>query len=51
MNPPRIFIGIGDQKAATGWIFKCLDEHPDYSRRKNLRNLGKQLLLNCYETY
>lgn len=23
------FIGIGDQKAATSWIFQCLAEHPD----------------------
>jgi len=27
---PKVnFIGIGAQKAATTWIFKCLEEHPD----------------------
>ena len=23
------FIGIGDQKSATSWLFQCLSEHPD----------------------
>jgi hypothetical protein len=25
------FLGVGAQKAATSWIFKCLTEHPDIS--------------------
>jgi hypothetical protein len=29
-NAPQVdFIGIGDNKAATTWIMKCLAEHPD----------------------
>ena len=23
------YIGIGAMKAATGWIFKCIELHPD----------------------
>jgi len=36
MNKPNLyFLGIGAQKAATSWIFKCLQEHPEISMPKN----------------
>ncbi len=32
------FIGIGTMKSASGWIFKCLREHPEVSN-KNIKEL------------
>ena len=32
------FIGIGTMKSASGWIFKCLREHPEISN-KNIKEL------------
>lgn len=35
-HKPQInFIGIGDQKSATTWIFECLKEHPNVCGFKN----------------
>lgn len=34
-KPNLFFLGIGAQKAATSWIFKCLQEHPEISMPKN----------------
>lgn len=34
------FIGVGDQKAASTWIYQCLSEHPEIDTAKT-----KELLI------
>ena len=50
--PPRVeVIGIGVQKAATSWLFRCLTQHPEL-RGSNLEGGDKELnFFNRYHEY